>query len=200
MALAVAKIECELREVLLADKPAEMLALSNKGTVPVLRVDEAQIIDESLEVMNWALRQNDPENWLDTDVKKTESLIKENDFEFKDKLDRYKYHVRYPEFPQQHYREQAEVFLSRLENCLDSNDGLGLISKKTSLADIAIFPFIRQLSGVDRVWFERSPYQKLKAWLAKLEKGSLFLSVMNKTKPWQKGDAPTYLIDSNSNN
>ncbi len=180
MALAVAGISYELCEVNLRDKPPEMMAISARGTVPVLQLADGQVIDESLEVMFWALHQSDPEHWLDADEHESRSLIERNDFDFKDKLDRYKYHVRYPEHAQQVYRQQAEEFLLDLEQRLENNNGNGLITGRTTLADVAIFPFIRQFSRVDEQWFAQSPYVKLRCWLERFEKNELFLRVMKK--------------------
>ncbi len=184
MALAAANIKCELREVVLSDKPAEMLAISAKGTVPVLQLTDGQVIDESLDLMNWALQQSDPEHWLNVSEDKTQLLIKGNDGEFKQNLDRYKYFNRYPEHPQEYYRSQAEAFLLNLEEHLQINKGAGLVDNTQSLADIAIFPFIRQFSRVDHDWFINSPYVELKRWLSNIEGSERFLKVMNKYQVW----------------
>lgn len=184
MAILAAGVKCQMREVLLSDKPDEMLAISNKGTVPVLQLTDGRIIDESLDVMYWALQQSDPDQWLKTDKEETRALIEHNDFDFKDKLDRYKYFVRYPEHSQKHYREQAEEFLDELEKRLKENKGVGLMDKRLSLADIAIFPFIRQFSRVDYDWFDNSPYLKIRKWLKRLEESNRFQHVMKKYELW----------------
>ncbi|MBT5403216.1 MAG: glutathione S-transferase [Crocinitomicaceae bacterium] len=184
IALAAANIKCELREVVLSDKPAEMLAISAKGTVPVLQLDDGQVIDESLDVMHWALQQSDPEHWLNVNEDETQLLIKCNDGEFKQNLDRYKYFNRYPEHSQEYYRKQAEAFLLNLEEHLQVNNGSGLVANKLSLADIAIFPFIRQFSRVDYDWFLNSPYHETKQWLSHIEESQRFQNVMKKYLTW----------------
>jgi glutathione S-transferase len=193
MALVAANIKCELREVVLSDKPAEMLAISAKGTVPVLQLTEGQVIDESLDVMYWALQQSDPEHWLNVNEDETQLLIKCNDGEFKQNLDRYKYFNRYPEHSQEYYRSQAEAFLLNLEEHLQINKGAGLVDKKQSLADIAIFPFIRQFSRVDYDWFLNSPYVELKQWLSNIEESERFLNVMKKYKHWKNEMPPQFI-------
>jgi glutathione S-transferase len=187
MALLAANIKCELREVVLRDKPAEMISISAKGTVPVLKLANGQVLDESLDVMSWALQQSDPEQWLNVNNDETQALIKLNDGEFKDNLDRYKYFTRYPEQPQEYYRNQAEKFLFRLEQQLQENGGGGLVANKLSLADIAIFPFVRQFSRVDYDWFTRTPYIETKQWLSAILESSRFQSVMKKYETWKPG-------------
>ena len=188
MALAQAGIAVELREVLLKDKPEQMLELSPKGTVPVLLATGGEVVEESINVMHWALKQNDPEGWLDS--AESDALIQENDGEFKSALDRYKYHTRHPEHPREHYRAQGEVFLQKLETRLEKNAGAALAGPTTSLADIAIFPFIRQFAGADADWFSTSPYPHLRAWLDKWVNSELFLRVMKKRQPWLESDEP----------
>jgi glutathione S-transferase len=185
MALATANIKYELREVVLRDKPEEMLAISTKGTVPVLQLSDGKIIDESLDVMYWSLAKSDPENWLQADEGETRFLIKGNDVDFKDKLDRYKYFTRYPEHDQLYYRKQAEKHLRNLEERLCKNDARGLLETRMTLADIAIFPFIRQFSKVEADWFTQSPFPDLRRWLKSLEEGELFRSIMKKYPEWK---------------
>ena len=188
MALEYASINCELREVVLSNKPEAMTKLSNKGTVPVLQLTDGSVIDESLEVMLWALDQTDPDNWLDIENEHTRLLIEKNDQEFKQYLDRYKYSQRYPEHTQLYYRKQAEEFIGLLETNLQEQHGLGLVSNQLSLVDVAIFPFVRQFAHVDWEWFSNSQYRNLISWLLKLEKSELFLAVMDKYKPWQENE------------
>ena len=192
MAIASADIRCELREVKLSDKPGEMLRLSPKGTVPVLQLPDGKVIDESLEVMYWALQQNDPGSWLRLDPDSANTLIQKNDGEFKLNLDRYKYHVRYPENSQLFYRQAAEEFLQLIEEALVSHNSKGLLQDKITLADIAIFPFIRQFSRVDYDWFRSSDYHLTLAWLDKIEGSTLFKKVMFKYEPWQAGRGNSY--------
>jgi len=180
MALKYASINYELREVILKNKPQEMIKISNKGTVPVLQLTDGTIIDQSLDVMTWALKQKDPDNWLDIKIQDARLLIEKNDQEFKQYLDQYKYFQMYPEKSQLYYREKAEKFIMLLETNLKKNDGVGLVSNCLSLADVAIFPFIRQFAHVDWEWFSNSQYKNLISWLLRFEKSELFLTVMNK--------------------
>ena len=189
MAMAKAGIDCEHREVSLKNKPQEMVGVSNKGTVPVLVLSDGQVIDESLDVMLWALKLNDPDRWLETDMEGTIKLINENDFEFKPNLDRYKYHVLYPQHSKEQYREIGEPFLLKLNKQLEKYHGDGLFDTRTTLADVAIFPFIRQFAGVDRDWFEKANFKNLANWLKCLETSNDFLSNMQKHDFWVTGNA-----------
>lgn len=188
MALKYASIEYELREVILSNKPQVMIILSNKGTVPVLQLTDGKIIDESLDVMLWALQQSDPDNWLHVEPQNTRLLIENNDNGFKLYLDRYKYFQRFPEESQLYYRENAEEFIKLLESRLRQNGGIGLVTGHISLADVAIFPFIRQFAHVDWEWFSNSQYKNLISWLLRFEQSELFISVMKKHKPWQENN------------
>ena len=192
LALAAAGITCELREVKLSNKPTAMLSISGKGTVPVLELPTGEVIDESLEVMRWALNQNDPEKWLDTDPSVSESLIQENDGYFKTQLDKYKYHVRFPGKTQLDYRLEAEEFVEKIERALEQNKGRGLLRETKGFADIAIFPFIRQFSRVDFDWFKRSRYRATVLWLETIEATSLFKNIMLKYEPWQESRGNSY--------
>lgn len=183
LAINVADITVEIREISLRDKPAHLLQISPKGTVPVLILQNDIVIEQSLDIMFWALQQYDPQDWLDADFGKMQTLITENDTHFKQALDRYKYPERYPELTQTHYRQQGEIFLQRLEVLL--NQHIYLLKDTASLADMAIFPFVRQFAAVDLVWFESSKYPKLQSWLNALTHSVLFERVMKKQ--------PTYL-------
>jgi glutathione S-transferase len=187
MAVMQSGVVCELREVVLRDKPVSMIELSPKGTVPVLQLQDGTVVDESLDVMRWALASNDPEDWLDIDDD-LDALINRLDGDFKDSLDRYKYHVRFPEHPQSHYRAQGEKFLSDMESRLAANDGKGLSAPRTTFADIAVFPFVRQFAFVDKTWFDDTPYPLLQAWFNRHIESDLFLSVMTKYPAWKPGD------------
>ena len=181
MALRYSDVAVNIVEVSLKAKPAEMLALSSKGTVPVLSVD-GQVIDESLAIMHWALAQNDPQDWLLKDdpagQAQIAALIEENDQVFKVHLNRYKYAERYPEQPMAFYRSEGEVFLRRLDALLEGRDYL--LAVHPSLADVALMPFVRQFAHVDREWFGLSPYRRLQAWLQRFLESELFTSVMKK--------------------
>ncbi len=192
LAIVNSGLKVELREVVLRMKPKQLLDISPKATVPVLQLDN-KVIDESLDIMHWALSIKDPANWLNNHVlTEIEYLIQWNDGEFKYFLDRYKYADRYPEQNQQFYREKAEVFIGELENRLSKN--FFLCSEKHSMADMAIFPFIRQFAYVNIEWFNTSDYQKLVYWLHTLIDSILFKSIMNKYQTWHDGVEPVFLI------
>ena len=191
LALHVGGIAYELREVQLCDKPEAMLATSPKGSVPVLVLADGHVIDESWDIMRWALEQHDPENWLGHEgqyLDEAAALVNINDSSFKAALDCYKYANRHPEHPQSHYRAQCAPFLQRLEDCLQAAPCL--LGHHLSIADAAIFPFIRQFAGVDPEWFARSPYPRLRDWTEALMHSGLFTSVMHKHPVWQDDDRP----------
>lgn len=178
MALKYAGIAVEIREIALRDKPAHLLQISPKGTVPVLLTTQGVVLEQSLDIMHWALQQSDPDGWLSADAAQTQQLITENDTSFKQALDRYKYAIRFPEQPMEAYRSQGEVFLAKLEHKLAQAEFL--MGARLTLADIAIFPFIRQFSAVDAAWFESADYPKLKDWLNLMLSSALFNSIMDK--------------------
>jgi len=181
MALRYSAIALDIVEVSLKAKPAEMLALSSKGTVPVLHVD-GRVIDESLEIMRWALGQRDPQDWRlagDPEGQRlTAELIEENDQVFKLHLNRYKYPERHPEQPMEHYRSEGEAFLRKLEERLQARPFL--VAAHLSLADVALLPFVRQFAHVDRQWFAQAPYPRLQEWLQGLLDSELFVAIMAK--------------------
>ena len=205
MALKLAEIDVEIREISLRDKPLHMLQVSPKGTVPVLVLADGTVIEQSLDIMNWAFEQavfkheskskaielEHANVSLQANIHKGyEALILINDTEFKKNLDGYKYperafqcdlqldHARLNFEAQLKYRAQGEVFLSQLETLLQANTYL--FADSPSFADIAIFPFIRQFAAVDNAWFEQSDYPKLRAWLHGWVTSNLFKSVMTK--------------------
>ena len=188
MALLSSQISVELREVLLRDKPACLLNYSAKGTVPVLVTTDDQVIDESRDIIIWALQQNDPEQLLRADQLSLNQLIDQNDGDFKANLDRYKYADRYPEKSQLEYRRQGEKFLAFLEQNLSAHTYL--IDNQPSVADIAIFPFIRQFALVDKTWFDGSQYKNLRRWLNTFLTSPMFEYCMQKQAPWRYGDKP----------
>ena len=175
MALIYADICVEIQEVQLNNKPEHLLLISPKATVPVLQLTNGKVIAESLDIMRWALGLHDPEKWLRFG-NDAEALIKRNDGDFKYVLDRYKYADRYPDFSQDYCRQQAEVFLAELEARLVNSKYL--CGHSLSIADVAIFPFIRQYAGVDRDGFERSIFQALTKWLDTLLSLELFTVAM----------------------
>ncbi len=186
MAVYYSGIECELREILLKNKPAEMLSVSEKGTVPVL-IDGDDILDESLDVMHWALNQSDPQKWLKPSSQYY--LVENNDGDFKFYLDRYKYFDRYPEHSQTEYFEKAVPFLEELESSLSKTkiEQPFLCGKHITWVDIAIFPFIRQFAYVDKTRFDQLPLTKLLKWLNYHLSSDLFNAVMQKYPVWQPG-------------
>ena len=187
LAIARAQVRVELREIELRNKPESLLLASPKGTVPVLLLVNSEVIDESQDIMFWALRQHDPEHWLEKHwLNQAKQLIQWNDGEFKYYLDRYKYADRYPERSGLEYREQGKLFLTELERRL--NQHLYLCGDHFSLADAAILPFIRQFAAVDAAWFETSPYPALKQWLNQFQSSNLFETVMTKYLPWKPDD------------
>ena len=189
LALKVSALDVVLREIKLSNKPAEMLTCSPKGTVPVLLLPNGTVIDESKDIMEWALNQSDPNSWLSDDVavqQKDEVLIDYNDNEFKKYLDLYKYADRYPEKSVEYYRQQGEVFLEKLE--CELNKTKFILKDNITFVDMAIFPFIRQFAFVDKDWFDKSQYKKLKKWLELLLGTSLFNDVMKKHPVWSKED------------
>ncbi len=184
MAIAVSQQQVELREVDLKHKPTELLTCSPKATVPVLQLDEHNILEESLDIMRWALEINDPQNWLVfTNEALTAKLVDENDNKFKQHLDHYKYADRFPENSLAYYQQQASIFPNKLEKLLQQNRYL--VANKPTLADIAIFPFIRQFAFVDKKWFDHMPWKSLQIWLDFFLNDPLFELVMKKNPPWK---------------
>ncbi|VVN05188.1 hypothetical protein PS619_03531 [Pseudomonas fluorescens] len=177
MALRYSGVPVDIVEVSLKAKPAAMLAISPKGTVPVLNAG-GRVIDESLEIMRWALAQNDPDDWLLAGDARIAELIEANDQVFKVHLNRYKYAERYPEQPMEVYRAEGALFLQSLDELLTDRDYL--LTDHTSLADVALLPFVRQFAHVDREWFAQTPYVRLQAWLHRFLESELFTSIMKK--------------------
>lgn len=183
LALIAAGQQVELREILLRDKPAAMIAASSKGTVPVLVTQEG-IIDQSLDVMLWALGRSDPCGWLEMPPDGMR-LIAQNDGPFKAALDRVKYAVRYPKAEADTARQTAMSFLEQL----DAQMGDWLFDRP-SLADFSILPFVRQFAMIDSAWFGAQPLPRLQAWLARFLGSEDFATAMQKFPQWQDGDAP----------
>lgn len=185
MALIASGAQVLLREVVLRDKPEEMITVSPKATVPVLVVSEDDVVDESLAIMRWALAENDPEDWL-ADQTAAEQLIQETEDVFKHHLDRYKYPSRYDGVNPLEHRAAGLEFLTKLD--LQLSDNGQLFGKKPGLADIAIFPFVRQFANNDRIWFDAQPVPALQKWLADHLQSALFTSIMTKYPQWKAGD------------
>ena len=184
LAIAYSNIDVELREVDLGNKPQTMLLISAKATVPVLQLENGRMLDESLDIMLWAIQQNDAEHWLKAaSLANAKALIRVNDERFKYYLDRYKYADRYPAYSELYYRQQGELFLADIEGLLTQS--AYLCGEHFSLTDAAILPFIRQFCAVDPAWFEDSPYPALRQWLNHFLASSLFEQVMTKYPCWQ---------------
>ncbi|NOR40894.1 MAG: glutathione S-transferase [Gammaproteobacteria bacterium] len=196
MAISVSRTTVELREVVLREMPASLMVCSPKGTVPVLMLPDGRVLEASRDIIDWALALHDPEQWLPDDSEKlavTNSLIDENDFSFKEQLDRYKYAERYPEHPTEYYRAAGENFLGKLEQRLAQH--AFLLCEHITVADISIFPFIRQFAHVDKAWFDGAPYPGLQRWLQGHMGSGLFAGVMGKYPQWQEGDEMTLFPD-----
>jgi len=185
LAIASAGQDVELREIVLRDKPAAFLSTSPSGTVPCLVVADG-VIDESLDVMIWALKQNDPEGWL-TMPEAGHDWIARADGPFKDALDRTKYANRYPELDPAEQRGVAAGFLSELDDTIGQ-----WIFDHPTLADFAILPFVRQFAFIDKDWFDAQPWPTLQGWLDRFLISDRFAHIMEKYPQWQEGDPPTF--------
>jgi glutathione S-transferase len=187
LALQSAGVQVALREILLKDKPPAFLETSPSATVPALRNGEG-VIDESLDIMIWALKQNDPEHLLDM-PEKGWLLIEQTDGPFKAALDHTKYAVRYPDLDASVEREKAAAFLIDLNALLDGQPWL--FGANPTLADLAILPFARQFANTDRAWFDAQDWPDLIGWLNRFTDSDRFAGIMTKYPPWKEGDAPT---------
>ena len=180
MALVESEIEFDIYEISLRNKPNEMLSISAKGTVPILKLNTL-VLDESLDIMKWAYKNSKSSylNSLDSAHKKmSDELVSLNDSKFKDSLDRYKYFERYPEISKAEGRKSCYFFLEILEKRLEITSFL--IGDTRTFTDICIFPFIRQFMNVDKEWFDNSEYKRVREWLSLLIKSDLFKKVMMK--------------------
>jgi glutathione S-transferase len=184
MALISANIQCDVIEIDFKDKPQAMLDISPKGTIPVLQTTEGDVIDESLDIMHWALNQNDPNGLLQEGANE---LIAQSDGPFKAALDRYKYPNRFPDEDCTDARDNALEFIKSLDDRL--NNTPQLLGDKISVADLAIFPFIRQFANVDKTWFDKLPYTPLHNWLQANIDSDLFQKIFKK-----QGENPYLLI------
>lgn len=189
MGLKASGLDYEHREILLRDKPNEMLTASPKGTVPVW-VDDDKVIDESLDLLLFALNNNDTNGWLECDRLEADDLIARNDGPFKHHLDRYKYASRYDTSAQRgdvdlSHRAKAEDIITDYETRLAKQDYL--MGDQQTIADIAIFPFMRQFANTDLTWWNTAPYPKTRHWLTRHIESDLFKSVMVKFPLWTAG-------------
>ena len=196
MALAYAGQNFEIREVVLRDKPQSMLDISPKGTVPVL-VLHNRVIDESLDIMRYALTLSDPDGWQNFSAE-LEDLLDSIEPHFKTNLDKYKYNFG-PESDRLAFRAACAEFLGSVEARLAQSGGAPegdivsfLDGPSPCMVDVALFPFVRQFANVDKPWFDAQPWPKLQAWLEYFVATDLFLSVMHKYPQWQLGDHPIY--------
>jgi glutathione S-transferase len=198
LALWQTGVSVELREVVLRNKPAELLASSPKGTVPVLILGNGQVIEQSLDIMQWALAQSDPNHWHPSALAAEQlALIARHDLEFKPLLDRYKYPERNLELSLAEHQNNAMYWL--LENINHRLEQYThLIDNHMRLSDAAIAPFIRQFAAVNQAWFQQNAPQALQIWLAQFTESDLLAAVMEKYSPWQAGATPNYFGLQNS--
>lgn len=197
LAIAAAGLQVQLREVVLRNKPAHLLEISPKGTVPVLMVSEHTVIEQSIDIMYWALEQSDPEQLLPSNRVELVGLIEANDGSFKTHLDRYKYPPRYTEehnglsadaFAALH-RQKGAQHLMDLEHRLAQHDFL--LGSTLSMADLALAPFVRQFAHTDLDWFKTQDWPHLWQWLQRFLSSKRFAQIMHKYPPWQEHDQPT---------
>lgn len=192
LAIQAAAQTVELREIELKAKPPEMLGVSPKGTVPVLVLQDT-VLEQSLDIMLWALHCDDPLHWLpdsDAALHNALALIAENDGSFKHHLDRYKYPHRYSLENGWVHRQQGALFLQALEVQLQGKPFLAGLS--WGLSDAAIAPFVRQFAHTDLPWFDAQAWLQLQQWLRNFEASVAFNNVMQKVPPWKAG-APALL-------
>lgn len=185
LALSASGVDVRVREVVLRDKPAAMLEASPKGTVPVLMLESGEVIDESLDVMRWALAEADPEGWLSADAAETDALITQNDGLFKRALDRYKYPDRHGADPLAHRAAGLEI-LQGLSERMGAQGGQ-LCGPAPTLADMAIFPFVRQFAATDTAWWAANAPAPLRAWLDGHVNSLRFQAIMVKFPRWEPG-------------
>jgi glutathione S-transferase len=182
LALLSSHTACIIREVKLSAKPVEMLAASDKATVPVLVLPDGSAIEQSLDIMRWSLTRHDPAGWLDHE---DDQLIEANDGPFKHHLDRAKYPDRHVSDADTH-RAACLDMLRPLEDRLATTPHL--CGEAMSLTDAAILPFIRQFASIDRGWFDAQPVPHIRRWLDSLVASQLFNAAMIRLTPWQTGD------------
>ena len=192
-AIRSSKIKVEIREIKLKEKPSEFLNLSPKGTVPVLITNSGEVLEESLDIIYWALNKNDPHKWLAKGKLENQDIIKlldDLENKFKPNLDKYKYPSRFSGVDQYFHRDKNLCFLKKLNSYLENNKSLNC--EHLSLLDYAIFPFVRQFRNVDQEWFENLNFIFLNKWINQIIDSQDFLSIMNKFKKWEPSDIPIY--------
>ena len=192
-AIRSSKIKVEIREIKLKEKPSEFLNLSPKGTVPVLITNSGEVLEESLDIIYWALNKNDPHKWLakgkleNKDIRK---LLDDLENKFKPNLDKYKYPSRFSGVDQYLHRDKNLCFLKKLNSYLENNKSLNC--EHLSLLDYAIFPFVRQFRNVDQEWFDKLNFIFLNKWINQIIDSKDFSSIMKKFKKWEPNDVPIY--------
>ena len=194
LALVSAGVKVELREILLRDKPQAFLDTSASGTVPALRAND-QVLDESLDIMIWALEQSDPQQLLDM-PKEGWELISTNDGPFKNALDHTKYATRYPDLDEEVERQKAATYLTDLDQKLDGQ--AWLFGDRPTIADLAMLPFVRQFANIDRAWFDAQPWPNLIRWLDQFLASDTFGQIMHKYAPWSEDDVPIWFGTSDA--
>jgi glutathione S-transferase len=193
LALQASGILVEIREIKLQNKPDELLQSSPKGTVPVLVLNSQEVLDESLDIIWWALKISDPKNWLakgqmdQAEINKTLTTL---EYDFKQNLDKYKYPNRYTNINKNLCRDKNLKFLNDLNDLLKRNKALN--NSHLSMVDYAIFPFIRQFRNVDEQWFDSLDFKFLKKWLYQIIDSKQFLTIMKKYKLWKPNQIPIY--------
>lgn len=204
LAIAASGLACALREVDLRNKPQALLDASPKGTVPVLITPDGRVLDQSLDIMLWALKQHDPKRWLTPETGSIESmqtLIAECDGDFKQQLDRYKYPERYKSTSQDLEAQTPQAAGAQFLFQLNARLAVGnyLFGHRAAWADMAIAPFVRQFADTDREWFDRQPWPRLLHWLSAWQSSDLFKRTMDKYPPWISGALDTrFPLISNS--
>ncbi|MGI9388185.1 MAG: glutathione S-transferase [Methyloligellaceae bacterium] len=189
LAIAASGIGCDLREIVLRDKAPEFLEASPKATVPVLVQGDGTVVDESLDIMDWALARSDPEGWLVPEtgtVEEMRALIASADDDFKGNLDRYKYPNRHEGGDAAAARQAGALFLRGLDDRLTGQPYL--FGSRACLADMAIVPFVRQFAHVDRAWFDAQGWPHLRDWLDRFLASERFQAIMEKYPKWHAGD------------
>ena len=197
MAIHASGQKCELREVLLRDKPPSMLQYSAKGTVPVLILQDGKVIDESLDVIDWALNLNDPDDWQRSkDKEKTKELIKINDGEFKYHLDRYKYSNRYENCDKNFHQKKCFNILIDVEKLISNENWF--FGNELNKLDISILPFLRQFRIADPHWFDSlKQIPKIQKFLYNFLDSNLLNQIMFSYKVWGASSEISYLIRDN---
>ena len=192
-AIRSSKIIVEVREIKLKEKPSEFLKSSPKGTVPVLITNSGEVLEESLDIIYWALNKNDPHKWLakgkleNQDIRK---LLDDLEDRFKPNLDKYKYPDRFSGVNKFLYRDKNLCFLEKLNFYIEKNKSLNC--KHLTLLDYAIFPFVRQFRNVDQDWFDKLNFIFLNKWINQIIDSKDFSSIMKKFKKWEPNDVPIY--------